>query len=594
MTGITGGTVSGNRLGRMVDALAYEEWYASERFEVGNYGLGAQHHGERDPRGHAFWTDDRTVGAVDGAITNLDELGWDVPDVFERLLRAPERTLEAMEGPFTVACVDGADDRIVVGTDKIGSRPCYYATGNGFVFGSGLAPLLAVLDDPAVNEQGVSDLLLMGNMWSDTTILEGVRSIHPATVLEYEDGDVTERRYWRPDYDPADPTEEYFYRLVRQFQRAMDRTARSVTGDLGLWLSGGLDSRATANELARNYRNGSDFESFVAYTYDANPGNGVNPELARQVTDALEVPLENVPLTPDRFLPVMEKVIDVTDGMIRWDTALNLSAAFNIERRDPDVLMEGFIGELFGQHLCRHHLTDASSLVRSMYESEATLSAEEVKDVLDVPVDPLGSFRKEAYRIDEPTFERGVVDAHFQNYYPRLAHASNPVARCRAGTRVPHADGDFLSQAARLPVTYRMGALPAADEQLIYGVVKPKIRMIRFLNGDLAEIPYERSRLKPTYPYPLHVAGFFASTALSQLKSEPTYGGKSLSGTWYRSHDDLQQRLDDLIDDACDRPFVDADAIRQRQQRHLRGDADEMDVLGPLTTLESWLQRHLD
>jgi len=594
MTGIAGGTVDGEVLGRMAATLEHEDWYEYEQFESGELGLGLQHHGEKDPHGYSFWTDGQTAGAIDGAVSNRSELGWSVSTIFERLLQSPEQTLEAIEGPFTIVCIDAADDRILLATDKIGSRPPMYSTENGFVFGSRLATIIEIVDDPTVDLQGVSDMLLMGHLWSDTTLLEEAKTLHPATVIEYHDGEITERRYWHPGYDQANTTDEYFHELTNSFQQTVDRTANAVAGDIGLWLSGGLDSRATISELARNHESSDTFDSLTTYTYDANPGGGVNPRLATEVAETLELPNETVPLSPDQFLPVLEKSVDVTDGMVNWNTFLNLSAVYNIEKHDPDILMEGIVGELIGQHLCRYHLTEASSLVDSMYRSEASRSTDDVDDLLDANVDPLGSYRKEARRTDESSFGKAIVDTHFQNYYPRLAHASNPVPRSQVGTRVPYADGDFLSRAAKLPLSWRMGSLPFTEDKLIYGVVKPKIRMMQTLNRDLAEIPYERSRLKPTYPYPLHIAGFFTSTALSRLKSQRTYGGKSMAGEWYRNHDQFQKRLDGLIDDACKRSFLNATAIRECQQRHLQEESEEIKTLSAITTLELWLQRHFD
>lgn len=591
MTGIIGGTVDASELGRLVESLC-GEGEDTDRFETGAYGLGIVHHGADDPLGHAFWSDGRTAGVIDGAVSNLDELGWGVPEVFERLLRAPERTLDAMEGPFTLACVDASDDRLLLATDKIGCRTPYYTTERGLVFASGLDPFLSLLDDPTLDPQGISDLLLMGNMWSDTTLLSAVRALHPATLLEYRDGQLTERRYWRPDYTPARPTDAYLHELTTTFQRAIDRTANSVAGDVGLWLSGGLDSRATASELARARRAGADFDSLVTYTYDANPGGGANPALASATADALDLPNERVPLTADRFLDALDRGIDATDGMVKWNTFLNLTAAFNIERSDPSILLEGLEGALVGHHLCRHHLS-APSLVRSLYDSEAVATTDEVERLLSVPVDPLGSFRREADRVAEPTTAQAVVDAHFQNYYSRLAHASNAVPRERAGTRVPYADGPLLEHVARLPVSWRMGALPFSDGELIYGVVEPKVRMIRALNADLAAIPYERSSLKPTRPYPLHVLGFYASTALDRLRSKPTYGGTSMIEEWYRSHDRFRETIDGLLVDACERSFFDADAVSDTQARQRDG-GGEMHTIGAVTTLERWLQRHYD
>jgi len=594
MTGIAGGLVDETQLDGMLEAAPEQPWYRTERFEAGPYGLASRHHGEKDPGAHAFWTDGKRGGVIDGAVSNLGELGWGESTAFERLLRAPERTLEVLEGPFTIAAVDASEDRVLLATDKIGSRPPAYATEDGFVFGSRLASVAEPLPDPSVDPQGVSDLLLMGHMWSDTTLLEGVKTVHPGTVVKYCDGEVTERRYWRPDYRPADPDCEYFHELTNAYQGAVDRTARTVEGDAGLWLSGGLDSRLTVSELAHIHRDGTPFDSLSTYTYDANPGGGVNPEIAGEVANVLELPNETVPLTPDRFLPALERTVAVTDGMVNWNFALNLTATYNIEGQEPNVLMEGIVGELIGQHLSRYHLTEADSLVESMYHSEASQSAEQVRDLTAVDVDPMGSYRREAYRTDESGFVEAVVDAHFQNYYPRLAHASNPVARSQVGTRIPYADGGLLEYAARLPVGWRMGTLPFSDGELIFGVVKPKIQMMRALNADLADIPYERSRLKPARPYPLHVAGFYASTALAQLRGQPTYGGKSMAGEWYRNHDGVRERLNGLIDDACDRPFLDADAVEECRRRHLEGESGEMNTLSSVTTLELWMRNTLD
>lgn len=596
MTGLSGGEATGAGLRRMVDPMRHEEWYAEERFEEGGLGLGMLHHGDRDPKGHATWEGRRVAGALDGAISNLDDLGWDVGDVFERFLEAPARTARAVDGPFVLACVDADADRVLLATDKIGCRPCFYTTADGFHFASEVKSLLPRIEEPTVDEQGVGDMVLMGNMWSDDTLVEAVRSLHPATVLEYADGEVSRRRYWTPAFGTAAPGEEYLYGLTREFQRTVDRIGTTVSGDVGLWLSGGLDSRATLRELVRSARNGAgaDVDSLVALTYDANPGGGVNPALARQVVDVLDVPLEEVPLTADQFVSRFEECVDVTDGMVRWNTLVNLSSVFNIREHDPDVVMEGLEGALVGHHLCRHHFTAPDSPVESMYRSEAATSVERVRDVLAVDVDPLEPFRREARRSARESMDEVVVDAHYQNYYHRLAHASNHLARSQVGTRVPYADGRFLEHTARLPLSYRMGDVPFSDGELIYGVVKPKIRMINQLDADLAEIPYERSGLKPTYPYPAHVVGFFASTALAQLRSDPTYGGKGLVDEWYRHSGSLRDTVDGLLADARDRRLFDGDVLRELQETQRSGDGSEITTIAAVTTVEQWLQRHLD
>lgn len=593
MTGLAGGSVTGGDLRALLDEMHHEPWYGTERFEAGGHGVGLLHHGERDPEGYATWTGDGAAGVVDGALTNLDELGWTVAEFFERFGEDPAATARAVDGPFVVAYVD--DDRVLVATDKVGCRPCYYTTDGRLLFGSELTALVPALDDPVVDVQGVSDMVLMGNMWSDDTLVEGVRSLHPSTVLEVADGERSTTRYWSPTVDPAEPGDAYLDGLTAEFKRAVDRVASTVSGDAGLWLSGGLDSRATLAELARSAREGSaeDVDSLTSFTYDANPGGGVNPRIARQVVDELDLPYEEVPLTADAFVPKFEECVALTDGMVRWSTFVNLSSVYNISEHDPDVVMEGMEGALVGHHLCRHHFTEPATAVESMYHSEAATSADHVRDVLDVDVDPMTPFRAEARRSEGDSMSEVVVDAHFRNYYHRLAHASNNLPRSQVGTRVPYADGQFLDYVASLPLAYRMGSLPFSDGELVYGVVKPKIRLIRDLDPALAAIPYERSRLKPTLPYPAHVAGFFGATALAQLRSQPTYGGRSMLDVWYDDHRPFRELMDGLLADAADRHLFDADTLRESQAAQQEG-GGEMSTIAAVTTVEQWLQSTMD
>jgi asparagine synthase (glutamine-hydrolysing) len=65
-------------------------------------------------------------------------------------------------------------------------------------------------------------------------------------------------------------------------------------------------------------------------------------------------------------------------------------------------------------------------------------------------------------------------------------------------------------------------------------------------------------------------------------------------GEWYRQHDGLQERVDELIDDACDRGLFDPDAVRDVRQSHLDRETEEISTIAGITTAECWIQRHLD
>lgn len=590
MTGIVGGTIADGSLRGMAAAMDYESWYETERFAEGSCGLGLVHHGERDPLGSAVWRGTDRVGVVHGAFVDREHL--DTEDFTKRMLDAPHETLRDIDGSFVVACADFSTNRFVLATDKIASRPCYYTTRDGLIFGSSVAAVLAELDDPSVNQQGVSDLLMMGNLWGEKTLVEGVCALAPATVLDYADGDITVDRYWKPDYESA-PTDGYIDDLIEIYRDAMADATTTMDGDIGVWLSGGLDSRTLMAELARHREA---FDSLRAYTYDANPRGGGNPELAAEIASRLGVDIETVELTPDLFLPVMDDAIDRTDGMVGWATLMTLSATYNLTDDTADVMLEGAgQGGLMGHHLRRNYLTAVDSAVESMYRSEAGVDREAVRSLLSTDIDPLDSFRAAAARSDETQQKKVILDAHFANHYGRDEYASTRLAQTRTGVRAPISHGELLEHAARLPTQYRMGTVPLTNGYVPYGVTKPKLALTRATGSDMASVRYERTGVAPKHSFPVNVAGFIATTSLGRLAPGIAYGGARQPDIWYREHDGLRAHLNDLLAGACDRPFLDGEEIRRLRREHLAGEANHMTgVLSSVTTLESWLRRRID
>jgi len=586
MTGLAGGPLSEGTLERMTDAFWSEPWYGDEVLSADGLVVGQRHHGDRDPKGHVTWRDGKRGGAVHGAITDWN--GLDVPAFFDRVLSDPTEVLPQVDGPFAVAAFDADARRVVLATDKLGSRQVFYTTDR-FAFATRLAALLPVLEDTTVDEQAISDMLLLGHMWGDRTLLTDTSALYPATALVWDDGDVTTNRYWEPTYDLAEPGEDYLFELAKRFQRSADRTASSLPATAGLWLSGGLDSRITSSELARNAGRAGQFDRLITYTYDSNPPGGVNPRLASRVADSLAVENVRVDHSPEEFADRLEDVVRATDGMVQWNTLFNLAAAFDLPDPSAPVIMEGLEGSLLGRHLNPIHF-ECDSIAESTYRSEAKRDKETVSRLLDVDAEPLATLREAGDRLQQPTFAGNVMDAHFQNYYARMALASNAVPRTQVGTRIPYADGPFLEQAARMPLAYREKTFPLTDGTVPYGITRPKLVMMRLLNDDLASIPYEKTRLPPSYPFLTHVAGFVGTTAWNRLRSTYTYGGPSRLDDWYREDDTFRRFLDGYVDDLCDRSFVDADAVRDLQREHHAEEGHHVGTLAPLTTVEIWLQ----
>lgn len=591
MTALLGDACGGDVLARF-DSLPDQPWTERETFRSGEHAVGMTTHGERDPGGWTWSVDEPVVGAIYGAAVLPDEYD-DVGSLFEHVLTDPAAVLTDLEGSFALVVVDAETDRVVLGTDKLGTRPCYYTADGDLRFGTRLRPLLEAAGEFTVDGQAVSDLLLNGYLWGDRTLAEGVKLLPPASLLTYDGESRTRTRYWKPDFTPESPSDEFCATMAWRYREAVEAMAGTVEGELGLWLSGGLDSRSLLSVVTDDV---TDVEDITTYTYDRNPVGGRNPEYARKIASIKNVDHHTVELTPTVFLESFRDAIDATDGMVRWNSLQNLSSVFALGADRPGVIAEAAgQGELLGEQIRRWWLTGPGSAVESMLHSEATLDPDRVSAILSYDVDPLGSYKRTAANSDEATTQGKILDAHFQNHYSRFVYASDNMARTQVGNRVPFAYGPFLEHVAKLPTEYRMGSVPLTEGSIPYGASRPKLELVRLLDSSLSAVPYERTGLSPARPYPAHVGGFVFNVGTEMAKQALSprvegYTGTSIGSAWYRAGDELGSYLDGLASDAGERPLFDAGRVDHLRQSHLAGEADHFNAIAAITTLEQWLQ----
>lgn len=578
MTGIVGGAVDSDSLAAMAESMRREAWYEVETVVGRQFGLASVNHGDRAPNGHTVWQADGQAGVLHGVITNLEELGKTIGEIFRGVLDRPGEVLPKLDGPFVLVCAD-RDGSLVVATDKLATRPCYYTTAGGFEFGSELKAL--VPDDASVNERAISDLLLLGFVVGEKTLVSEVKSLPPATYLKYEDGSVTTHRYWTASFGRA-PRGDYVSRTVETYRKTLSRAVDTIDGDVGLWLSSGLDSRTMAAVLD------DQVDTLRAFTYGAYWGQDCSG--ARKVADALNVHHTVSDYTAEACLDTIEKAVDILDGMNQWSFAVNLPAAIDDVPDDVTALFEASgQGEFFGDTMNRYWLRNKSP-TDAILALKRKQSPSAVRELLATDVDPKRSLRQLVEKSPQRDNDHRTLDAlwtvnaggHFR---------SSKLYRSQTGTRIPFADGEFLDHVASMPIdTYRQRAFPFTDGRLPYGVSRLKLEVMRRVGAETTHIPYDRTGLPPKYPLPLQAAG----CAVTQLKKHFIDSRETMQAHWYRHHDGMREFLDDLLDAAADRPEFDADAVRDVRQTHLDGEADNIKVISAITTIELWRQKYLD
>jgi len=546
--------------------------------------LGVVHHGERDPGGHEVVDGDGVVGVLYGALFGTSEEFSE--SLIERILDDPDRTLPELNGSFALACLDPDANRFVVATDRLGTRSVHYTPDEPFVFGSELSTVLTAIEDPTIDRQSVSDLLTMIHIWGDRTLVDEVKSLRPSSYVLSDDGEVSVRRYWSFSFGSR-PEAGYVEETADAYADAVDASLETVSGGLGVWLSGGLDSRMLVAALERGTTD------YRTYTYDRAMDPKFDPflddvDIADSVADALGVEHDVVGFTPETLAERLPELIDITDGQLGWNTLIHLSHVFEIDATNPTVLYEG-PPLVTGEKVGTNHLGRADHPADVLSELHTRVAPQLVKATLSEYVEPKDTFIDEVRAVDHTDSDDKIRAATHLVYNSRKHFSgSNKVARARVGTRVPISSATLLDLIGDFPLSLRRDSIPFTGGRVPHVPSRMKLGLMRELDGILNDIPYGATQLPPSYPHAVHGAGFVVKNAVQRAFSGSTVGD------WYRENDRFREYLDDLLFGATDRDLFNAEPILQARREHLEGEADHIVYISAVTTVELFHRRILD
>jgi len=158
--------------------------------------------------------------------------------------------LERLRGMFAIALWDDRRRRLLLGRDRFGIKPLYYAAEDGgLIFAS---ELKAMLEHPGFSRQtdprAIAAFLAFNSIPAPLTIYAAARKLPPGHLLAWEGGEVEVRRFARPRPVPAgEVRREGAAALAIELQSTLRDSVRAhLVSDVpvGVLLSGGVDSGA--------------------------------------------------------------------------------------------------------------------------------------------------------------------------------------------------------------------------------------------------------------------------------------------------------------------------------------------------------------
>ncbi len=170
-----------------------------------------------------------------------------------------ERCVDHLRGMFAFAIADGK--KLFLARDRLGIKPLYYANiaGHCFLFASEIKALLKCPSlNVAIDYTTLGDRVVLGHGYGNETYFEGVNSLAPGHYLtvEINGPEITfaETEYYKLSFLQNESLT--VSDALGQFNELLSDSVRShlvADVDVGLTLSGGLDSTILALIMSQHY-----------------------------------------------------------------------------------------------------------------------------------------------------------------------------------------------------------------------------------------------------------------------------------------------------------------------------------------------------
>jgi asparagine synthase (glutamine-hydrolysing) len=503
--------------------------------------------------------------------------------------------VHVLEGMYAFAVLDAPRGRLLVGRDRFGEKPMFYATHAGaFTFASELDALRAGTNMPLeLDPAAVDEFFVLGYVTSPRSIARHVRQLPAGHLLTWT-ADAPEpeiRRYWSPPPASAVAKRASEPELVAETLRLLTASVRSrMLADVpyGVLLSGGVDSTLIA-AIASQVADGRVKTFTVGYDTGAVSEAGA----ARATAAALGTEHRELILSEAELAHRAPRVLAALDQPIADPALVALHAITEFARGEVTVAIGGEgADELFGGYpryrwLARAHALDGRVPVpvrRAAARALAPVVPARARRLVDV-LEPQTSAER---HLDWVTSGRRHARAEVYGAVLRDAVDHGAVARA-VGEAVGNGSG------ASLPA-----ALMALDQRSwLQDDVLAKADRAGMLVSLELRTPYlyrELAEFAARVPPRIHLAGggkHLLRRALDRVAPHaprrPKQAFRVPVADWLRGP--LRATLEDQLSRSAvyAEGLLDRENVRQRVTRHIDGTRDESAILWPVLVLGLWL-----
>jgi len=230
------------------------------------------------------------------------------------LVRWGKKFINECNGMFAFALWDKQKQELTLARDRLGIKPLYYArTGLKTVFASEIRSILSSgFISPELNKDSLGDYLRYQTVHGTNTILSGIYTITPGSVMTITDNEYHSEIYWTPDSQLESGIESMSYNNVKALVQEKLNAAvkRRLISDvpMGAFLSGGIDSSAIV-ALASQHVLGP----LKTFNINFQEGEFSEARYAKQVAEMYGTEHSQIDLNPHVLIEKLPAVLNSMD-----------------------------------------------------------------------------------------------------------------------------------------------------------------------------------------------------------------------------------------------------------------------------------------
>ncbi len=218
--------------------------------------------------------------------------------------------INKLNGMFAIAIHDSRDKSLHLIRDRMGKKPLWISQLNDgtLFFASEVRALMLARPDRTLRNDMVAEVMQYGYINAPHSAFNEITQVPPASVLTWQDGKSSTKKYWEPDFDTKVQIsyEEALEVTKKLIEEAVSRRLISER-PLGSFLSGGYDSTVVTAYMAKLMSKKVQTYSIGFHSPQFNEAHH-----AKQVANYLGTNHHEEILSPDPTL-VVEKISHVLD-----------------------------------------------------------------------------------------------------------------------------------------------------------------------------------------------------------------------------------------------------------------------------------------